>query len=178
MSNIFDGLASIFVDTFGDDAAGIYTKRDGSWSGSVKLIYEAPAALSGMGSPVDDITIPTKFHAAIADLPIGYGQGDTLRFRGRDWTVKTPLPDGQGMVVLEMEGLRWRCTSGIRSESAVVAALKGRPTTGDNVFAGRTWPMPKELKAALLVYMEGGPRSSTPWAAATPAMAWRATSGW
>ena len=40
---------------------------------------------------------------------------------------------------------------------AVVAALKGLPTTGDNVFPGRTWPIPPELETSLLVYLEGGP---------------------
>lgn len=102
MSNIFDGLASIFVDTFGDDDSGTYTKRGGG-SATVKLIYEAAAQFSTMDGP-DAITTPTKFHAAVADLPTGYGQGDTVRFRDRDWTVKAALPDGQGMVVLEMEG--------------------------------------------------------------------------
>ena len=104
MSSILDGLAPIFVATFGDSVPACYSKRDGSWSGNVSVIYEAPATLTAIGTGPEAVTIPTKFHANEADLPTGYGQGDTVSFRGRDWTVKIPLPDGHGMVVLEMEG--------------------------------------------------------------------------
>lgn len=39
----------------------------------------------------------------------------------------------------------------------VVAALKGHTSAGENVWAGRTWPIAQGTKAALLVYFEGGP---------------------
>lgn len=41
--------------------------------------------------------------------------------------------------------------------NAVVDALKNLPTTAENVWPGRTWPIPPSCKAALLVYLEGGP---------------------
>lgn len=39
---------------------------------------------------------------------------------------------------------------------AVVTALAGLATTGAHVYAGRTWPIPETVAAALLVYAEGG----------------------
>ena len=106
MASIFDGLASTIVQVLGDDELAQYTLADGSQSAAVQVIFEAPArsmAVHGLSSGVAAIEIPTKFHANTADLPAGFGQGDTLQFRGRQWTVKAALPDGHGIVALEVE---------------------------------------------------------------------------
>ena len=108
MSSVFDGMAEIFTSAMGDDDLVTYTRAKGSWSGSVKAIYEPAAAMANLmqgAGAVEAVTTPTRFHIAASALTGGWGQGDTIRRGTADWVVKSvpDRPDQGGVVVIEVE---------------------------------------------------------------------------
>jgi hypothetical protein len=101
MSSPFDGLAPIFVAALGDDVPVTYTH--GAVTVDVIGIFETPAMLiEGLAEGADIVGIDAWFACAEADLPAGYGEGDTLLRRGATYAVKAPMPDGHGMVRLSL----------------------------------------------------------------------------
>lgn len=103
MSSILDGLAPMFVAVFGDSEAARYSRADGSWSGDVTPIFRDPAMVVETGDGPGTVVRQTTFDFAVADLAGGYGQNDTIAFRGWSWIVRAALPDGHGMVTLQVE---------------------------------------------------------------------------
>lgn len=100
MSSIFDGMADIFVQHLGDREEMPYT-HDGTTVG-VKGIVEMPAmTVDGLAAP-QIVDADASFHCAVADLPSGYGEGDTVVVRGVAYRVKAPMVDGRGMVRLPL----------------------------------------------------------------------------
>jgi hypothetical protein len=100
MSSIFDGMAALFVQHLGDREAFPYTH--GATTVSVKGIVEMPAmTVDGLSEP-QIVDANTWLHCAAADLPTGYGEGDTVVVRGVSYRVKAPMPDGRGMVRLPL----------------------------------------------------------------------------
>lgn len=101
MSSIFNGMAAIFVDTFGEGDLVPYTH--GATTVSVRAIFDDPTMLMDDGpGPAKVIAVP-KLHCDVDDLPSGFGQGDSVTVRGTVYVVRAPLPDGRGMVVMELE---------------------------------------------------------------------------
>jgi hypothetical protein len=103
MASILDTLAQTFIAVLGDDELATYTRADGSWSGPVAVIFENPSSLMATGAGPDAVVAEAKFHIAVGDLFGGWGQGDTIAFRGKTWIVRAPLPDGHGMVQFQVE---------------------------------------------------------------------------
>lgn len=101
MSSIFDGMAAVFRDTFGDREPFTYTKQGGS-PVSIIAILETPALRVQGLAEADIVTAHTELHATDADLPAGYGEGDTVVARGVTYRTKVPMPDGRGMVVIPL----------------------------------------------------------------------------
>lgn len=99
MTDLFDGLPAIFRDTFGE--AVTYTKAGGAPS-EIQAIVLTPALLVQGLAEIDVVTADTEIHCAAADLPVGYGEGDTVIVRGVSYRVKAPMPDGRGMVRLPL----------------------------------------------------------------------------
>jgi len=98
MSSVFDGMAAIFRDTFGDHEPFAYTLAAGGDPVEIIAILETPAlAVAGL-SETDIVTADTELHVTAADLPPGYGEGDTVVARGVTYRAKVPMPDGRGMV--------------------------------------------------------------------------------
>ena len=101
MSSPFDGLASTFVAALGDDTPVAYTH--GAINIAVLGIFEVPSLMvQGLTDGADIVSAEASFSCAEADLPAGYGEGDTLVRRAVTYTVKAPLPDGHGMVRLPL----------------------------------------------------------------------------
>lgn len=96
MSSIFDGMAAIFRDTFGEDDLLPYTHN--AVTTTLKGIFETPAMVVDGLAEVGIVDCDAWLHAAAADLPAGYGQGDTVVIRGATYSTKVPMPDGRGMV--------------------------------------------------------------------------------
>lgn len=100
MSSIFDVLPSLFVQHLGDREEMPYTH--GGTTVGVKGIVEMPAMMvDGLSEP-QIVDADASFHCAVADLPAGYGEGDTVVVRGVSYRVKAPMPDGRGMVRLPL----------------------------------------------------------------------------
>ena len=100
MSSIFDALPSLFVQHLGDREAFPYTH--GATTVDVKGIVEMPAMMvEGLSEP-QIVDADTWLHCAVADLPAGYGENDTVVVRGVSYRVKAPMPDGRGMVRLPL----------------------------------------------------------------------------
>ena len=101
MSSPFDGLAPIFVAALGDDVPVAYTHADATVD--VPGIFETPALLvQGLTEGADIVDADAWFACAEADLPAGYGEGDTILRRGTTYAVKAPMADGHGMVRLPL----------------------------------------------------------------------------
>lgn len=98
MSSIFDGMAAVFRDTFGDTEPFTYTLAAGGPPVMINGILETPAlAITGL-SDTEIITADTELHVAADDLPAGAGEGDTVVARGTTYKTKVAMPDGRGMV--------------------------------------------------------------------------------
>ena len=105
MSNIFTDLdmAGVFVAVLGDNESFTYTTRRGA-AVAIRGIFENPAELVDTGTaPAGEIQRQAKLSVAEADLPAGYGQGDSISRGSESWSVRAPLPDGNGMVDLILE---------------------------------------------------------------------------
>lgn len=103
MSSPFDDLASIFVGVLGDSDPVSYTKSGGA-TVSVIGIFENRTEFFDTGqSMTGALHRMPVLSVAEADLPSGYGQGDSVVIKGNTYTVRTPLPDGHGMVDLQLE---------------------------------------------------------------------------
>lgn len=101
MSSLFDTLAPIFVGVLGDDVPVAYTHA--AATSDVRGIFETPSLLvQGLADGADIVSADAWFACAEADLPAGYGEGDTLVRRGTTYAVKAPEPDGHGMVRLPL----------------------------------------------------------------------------
>jgi hypothetical protein len=105
MSSIFDGMAALFVETFGDVEPFSYALAAGGPSVAITAILETPAALVSGLAEADVVTAETELHAAAADLPAGYGEGDTVVARGVTYRTRVPMPDGRGMVRIPLQKL-------------------------------------------------------------------------
>lgn len=105
MASIFEDLdiASTFVEVLGDDELARYSLRDGSWSGDLQPIFDDPAMLTDTGNGPGSIDRAPRFHFVESAMPPGYGQGDIISFRAKDYTIRAALPDGHGMVVCHVE---------------------------------------------------------------------------
>lgn len=95
MASFTDGMAAIFRDTMGEPV--IYTKVGGSPI-SVVGIPEMPAITVDGFATVQIVDADSWLHFAEADLPAGYGEGDTMVVRGATYKAQIPMPDGRGMV--------------------------------------------------------------------------------
>ncbi len=100
MSSIFDGMADLFVQHLGDREAMAYT-HNGTTVG-VKGIVEMPTMTIDGLSDVQVVDADASLHCAVADLPAGYDENDTVVVRGVNYRVKAPMPDGRGMVRLPL----------------------------------------------------------------------------
>lgn len=100
MSSIFDGMAALFVQHLGDREAFPYTH--GITTVDVKGIVEMPAMTVDGLTDVQIVDADASLHCAVADLPAGYGEGDTVVVRGVSYRVKVPMPDGRGMARLPL----------------------------------------------------------------------------
>lgn len=101
MASLFDSLAPLFVAVIGDDVPVAYTHAAATTD--VLGIFEAPSMLvQGLSDGADIVSADASFSCAEADLPAGYGEGDTLVRRGTTYAVKAPMPDGHGMVRLPL----------------------------------------------------------------------------
>lgn len=96
MASFTDGLAEIFRDTFGEDDLLPYTHD--AVTTTLKGIFETPAMVVDGISEVGIVDCDAWLHVAAADLPSGYGEGDTVVIRGTTYRTKVPMPDGRGMV--------------------------------------------------------------------------------
>ncbi len=96
MSSIFDGMAAIFRDTFGEDDLLLYTHNAATTS--IKGIFETPAMVVDGLAEVGIVDCDAWVHFAAEDLPAGYGEGDTVVIRATTYRTKVPMPDGRGMV--------------------------------------------------------------------------------
>lgn len=99
MTDLFDGMPDIFRDTFGESV--IYTKVGGAPL-DLQAIVLMPALLVTGIADVDVVTADTQIHCAVADLPSGFGERDTVIVRGVTYRVRAPMSDGQGMVRLPL----------------------------------------------------------------------------
>ncbi len=95
MASFTDGMAAIFRDTMGEPVT--YTKVGGAPIAIVG-IPEMPAITVDGLSEVQIVDADSWLHFAEADLPVGYGEGDTMVVRGVTYRAKAPMPDGRGMV--------------------------------------------------------------------------------
>lgn len=105
MPSIFEDLdvASIFVETLGDDGLARYSRGDGSAAVDIAPIFDDPAMVTDTGNGPGSIDRAPRFSFAESSLPTGYRQDDTITFRGKDYIVRAALPDGHGMVVCHVE---------------------------------------------------------------------------
>lgn len=103
MSSPFDGLASTFVSALGDSDPVTYT-RAGGGAVSIYGIFENRAEVvdAGLGR-AGQVERTPMLSVAEADLPTGYGQNDTILIKGKTYAVRASLPDGHGMVELQLE---------------------------------------------------------------------------
>lgn len=100
MSSIFDGMAALFVQHLGDRESFPYTHGDTTVD--VRGIVEMPAmTVDGFAEP-QIVDADASLHCAVADLPAGFGDEDSVVVRGVSYRVKTPMPDGRGMVRLPL----------------------------------------------------------------------------
>lgn len=100
MSSVFDALPALFVQHLGDREAFPYTHAAATVD--VKGIVEMPAMTVDGLSEAQIVDADTWLHCVAADLPAGYGEGDTVVVRGVNYRVKAPMPDGRGMVRLPL----------------------------------------------------------------------------
>lgn len=100
MSSIFDGMAALFVQHLGDREAMPYTHN--GTTVDVKGIVEMPAMTVDGPADVQIVDADASFHCAVADLPAGFGEGDSVVVRGVSYRVKAPMADGRGMVRLPL----------------------------------------------------------------------------
>ncbi len=96
MTTLFDGMAAIFRDTFGETDPLPYT-HEGT-TVQIRPIFDTPAILVDAGADVQLVDCDAWAHFAAADLPAGYGEGDTVVIRGATYRTKAPMADGHGMV--------------------------------------------------------------------------------
>ncbi len=95
MSSVFDGMAEIFRDTFGDAELFAYTA--GATTVLVRGIFRLPAVAVD-GGEIQLVDADAEVHFAVADLPAGYGEQDTVIVRDTTYRTKAPMVDGRGMV--------------------------------------------------------------------------------
>jgi len=101
MPSPFDGLAATFVSVLGDTDPVAYTHA--AVTTDVLGIFEMPAMIvQGLMDGADLVTADAYFDCAEADLPAGYGEGDTILRRGVTYVAKVPMPDGHGMVKIPL----------------------------------------------------------------------------
>lgn len=103
MSSIFDSMAATFVQHLGETV----DYRHGPATISLQGFVEMPSMMAGgLGEDApDSIETQISVSFAAADLPVGFASGDTVALRGRSYAVKAVLPDGRGMVRLQLERL-------------------------------------------------------------------------
>lgn len=96
MTDLFDGMAAVFRDTFGE--AVTWTRPGGPPVELQGVVYLPSLTVPGL-SEIDLVTTDPSLHCAVADLPAGYDAGDAVVARGVAYIVKGPaMPDGFGMV--------------------------------------------------------------------------------
>lgn len=101
MTDLFDGMAATFRDTFGEDVT--YTRAGGS-PVVLQAIVDLPSLRVEGLAEIDLVTTDPSLQCAVADLPAGYDAGDAVAARGVSYIVKgPPMPDGFGMVRLALK---------------------------------------------------------------------------
>lgn len=103
---LFDGLAKIFTETFGDDEGVQYKILATGAIKTIKAIWSEQSpmtVLDGFNSRVDGRT--TELHVALADIPAP-SEGDLVKRlkTGVTGKVVAPFrPDDKGMIALPIE---------------------------------------------------------------------------
>lgn len=100
MTTLFDGLADVFRDTFGERV--LYQPALGGDS-YVDAVWIESSVVAGDEYSAGVQTTRPEMHIASADVPSA-AEGDTLVRAGVSWRVAAPpQPDGHGMVRLVVE---------------------------------------------------------------------------
>lgn len=95
-----------------DDLAGLFSTEDfgieatwshGGTSVTIDVILSSPTMSTRGVTEVETIGAEACLRCAVADLPAGAGQGDTVAVAGRDYTVKSYLPTGDGICRVYLE---------------------------------------------------------------------------
>lgn len=98
MTDLFDGLPDIFVETFGELVD--YTPAATGVMRTLQAVWVERSEDAGLGDGVDVDICTTRLHVREADVPDPQ-EGDLAQRRktGRSLQVSPPiLPDGQGMI--------------------------------------------------------------------------------
>jgi hypothetical protein len=96
---VFDGLAGIFTDTFGEPVT--YALQAGGAS-ALSAIFRAPCE-EHLDKPGTVSAVP-RLYCNRLDLPAGARAGDTVSLRGATYAVRAMLDDEIGvMVELQLE---------------------------------------------------------------------------
>lgn len=100
--SLFDGMAEIFRDTFGETVTYV---RAGDAAVEMQGIVDLSAVLTGglSDQSPEAVEIHGTVSFPVADLPAGYAVRDTVYMRSRTYSVKAILPDGRGMVLMHLE---------------------------------------------------------------------------
>lgn len=96
-------MAGTFVQVLGDQAPCAYETVAGA-AASLFGIFSNPTTVVDSGSaPV--VQRSATLGVQESKLPPGAGQNDRVTVRGRAYVVRALLPDGQGMVELQLEAV-------------------------------------------------------------------------
>lgn len=89
--------------TFLADFGELLTYTHGGATVPLLGIVEMPVTVVAAADGPDRLGVQPIVLFAEADLSAGYAQGDALVMRGKTWRVRAVLPDGAGMVRMELE---------------------------------------------------------------------------
>jgi hypothetical protein len=108
MASVFDGMAQIFADTFGEgEGQVLYTPAVGSPKTINAIWWESTPGIAAFGGGDDAIAVDarrTELHVKAADIAAPKeGDRATRLSDGKVMEITAPIrPDGKGMIVCNL----------------------------------------------------------------------------
>lgn len=94
---------AVFVNTDDFGVASSYTLAAGGSASTINGIFDAAYAEVEVETEIGITSTGPAFICRTADLPSGYGAGDSIVIDSTTYKVRVFKPDGTGMSVLKLE---------------------------------------------------------------------------